>query len=529
MTLNKMVSGDNYDTTTLKDNVNSLIDSVQNTDKATVPIIKTPDDVVNYYVSAGQSLSIGHTDLENPPINSSELEGVYLFNGVPAIAPSTNELITDEDTTSLIPFSQPSRETHIYSMLEGLIKSTGGTWIVAPQGRGGKRLIELNKGTEPYENGVIMHNAANDAAASLGKNIKVPFFTFIQGESDVSGDLDFYESEIKSYYSDMARLHSDLSGQTPPMFTTQIGTSGSISFAAKELEIANKNANIYCAGPNWPIARLHPSSSTDYTHLNSEGYVLLGKMLAKSIEEVVYKNNISYKPMQPININIINDLGIIDFYTPSGSVVIDVETFPQAPSLGIQYRYGNSISLKADGWSLDGNRLTMKFGGDGGESQPLVVGGVISGGNTLKDNSSTDGISVPLINLRTSDSQIEGWEDWCCQFSIEITKEMGAIDPDTDNIWTYGSPTINSTESFGTILGTSSCYFLEGETYQVDYDSAIISSGSAKLWIGDDSHPISEGGGSLIMTRGNTKRLRLQSGNDGFTGKVLNLRVVRLT
>ncbi len=525
MKLTKQYPGD-FDTTTLRNNVNALIDSVQQTDKSMCEPLVTPNDVVYFYVSAGQSLSIGYTDLANPPLNSGKLDGVYLYEGVPAIGPSSNEVITSESTNSLVSFTQPARETHIYAMLSDLIAITGGEWIVAPQGRGGQRLIELNKGTEPFENGVVMHDAAQAAAASLGKNLKVPFFTFIQGESDVVSDLDFYESELKAYYSDMVKLHSDLSGQAPPMFITQIGTSGSVGFASKELEIANKSANIYCAGPNWPIARLHNSSSTDYTHLNPQGYILLGKMLAKAIEEVVFKKNTSYKPMQPNALAIDNDLCVLDFHTPAGDVVIDTDTFPHAPSLGIQFRYGTNVNLKSDEWSLNGNRLTMRFGN---ESQPLVVGGFISGGNTLTDHSSTDGVSVPLINLRTSKSNIDGWEDWCCQFSIEVTKEMGAIDPDTDNIWTYGSPTINELSSFATIMGTSSCYFLDGETYQVDYDSAVINSGSARLWVGDENHTIVESGASLIMTRGASKRLRLQSGNGGFSGKIINLRVVRVS
>lgn len=526
MSLTKMVQGVNYDTTTLRENVNGLIDSARNTDKSTNNADLTPSDIVNYYISAGQSLSIGVTDLSNPPINSGPLSDVYLYNGVPAIAPNSNESITPADTATLVDFTQPSRETHIYSMLETIKGFTGGTWIVAPQGRGGQRLIELNKGTEPYNNGVTMHDSASAAAASLGKSIKVPFFTFIQGESDVVSDLDFYESEMKAYYSDMVGLHSDLSSETPPMFITQIGTSGSISFASRELDISNSNPNIYCAGPNWAISRLYPSSSTDYTHLDPQGYVVMGKMLAQSIKEVVYKKNVDYKPMQPVKVSVANDVASLDFYTPDGEVEIDTTTFPLAPSLGIQYRLGVSIALQADQWSLEGNRLVMKFGI---ESQPLVVGGVISGGNTLTDNSSTDGISVPLINLRTSKSTIEGWEDWCCQFEIPVTKEMGAIDPETDNVWSYGSPTIDTADTFSVVAGTSSCYFLDGETYQVDYDSAVIDSGSVRLWVGDESHTIVPEGASLIMTRGATKRLRLQSAGSGFTGKVVNLRIKKLS
>lgn len=522
----KKVTIDKSTTNELFDTANGLVDAVHRLDKSTTEVQPLPDDIVNYYVSAGQSLSIGYTDLANAPINTAELPNVFLYNGVPAIAPGSNEAINSSDTSSLVPFSQPARETHIYSMLESLMKVTGGTWIVAPQGRGGQRLIELNKGTEPFKNGVVMHDSAASAAASISKTIKVPFFTFIQGESDVASDVNFYEREIKTYYSDMVALHGDLSSEIPPMFISQIGTSGSIGFASKELEIANENSTIYCAGPNWPIARLYPSSSTDYTHLNAEGYVILGKVLGKAVEDVVYKGNVQYKPMQPEKLSVSNNVAALDFHTPRGNVVIDTTTFPQAPSLGIHFRYGTTIALQANDWTLNGNRLTMKFGSD---SQPLVVGGVISGGNTLTDHSSTDGIPVPLINLRTSETTIENWQDWCCQFSIELTKEMGAIDPETDNLWTYGSPTIDNPNSYATVLGTSTCYFLDGDKYQVDYDSAVIDSGSARLWLGDDSHIIVEGGASLVMTRGSTKRLRFQSGNGGFSGKVLNLRIHKIS
>lgn len=523
MSFEQMTPGD-YDTTTLRENVNELMLVAQELDKSKVDAEPVPSNVVNYYVSAGQSLSIGHTDLANSPINTGELAGVYLYNGVPAIAPGSAEAIDSADVASLVPFTQPTRETHIYSMLEYLSSKVGGTWIVAPQGRGGQKLTELNRGTEPYQNGVVMHSGAAAAAASLGKVLKMPFLTFIQGESDVVSDLLSYEQEIKAYYSDMVELHSDLSGQVPPMFTTQIGTSGSIAFAANELDIANRHANIYCAGPNWPIARLHNSSAVDYTHLSPEGYTILGRMLGSAVYSVVEQKNTDYRPMQPDSIKVSNDVASIDFHTPAGEVVIDTTTFPAAPSLGIQYRLGTTIALQADSWSLVGNRLTMQFGN---ESQPLVVGGVISGGNTLVDHSSTDDIAVPLINLRTSKSMIPGWEDWCCQFSVEVTKEMGAIDPETDNIWTYGSPTIDSVDSFATVLGTSSCYFLEGATYRVQYDSCDIDAGSARLWVGDANHTLVAGGADVVLTRGASKRLRVQTGNGGFTGKIHNLRITK--
>eukprot|EP00493_Phyllostaurus_siculus_P025845 UN26190 len=111
-------------------------------------------------------------------------------------------------------------------MLQEIKQFVGGTWIVAPHGRGGRKIIELNKGTEPYENGLVMARAAADAATSLNKTLDLPFFTFIQGESDVGGDAEVYKSELVAYYADMVADYSIVGDSVPSMFITQIGTSG---------------------------------------------------------------------------------------------------------------------------------------------------------------------------------------------------------------------------------------------------------------------------------------------------------------
>ena len=523
MSLEKMTCGVNYTTNLLRDNVNRLIDEVNGFTDASAA-----SQLLNYYPSAGQSLSIGYTALENAPINTGDLSDVYLYNGVPAIAPSSSEAITPADVASVVNFNQPTRETHIYSMLDTLKSSVGGTWLVAPFGRGGESIEDLTKGTEPYLNGEVMRDGAVSAAASLSKTgVSIPFTTWIQGESDVVADLDWYDNELTAYIGYFNSDYSSISdGDSIPVFTTQIGTSGSIDFAANELTFSNKNPLVVCAGPNWPISRLFPSSSTDYTHLNAQGYIHLGNMLAASIEQVIYRNNPYYKPLQPSSAKVTGNSVAIDMHVPSGRLQIDTETFPEAPMLGIKFVYGSNFSRDLGTYRLDGNKITLNYDMEG---QPIVVGSFIEGGNTLTDHSTTDDVSVPLINLKGSESLIKGWDDWCCQFKMEVTKEMGALDPETDNIWTFGTPTINTTESFITIVGTSACYFLDGNTYQVDYDSAEITNGSVRLWIGDESHAIVAGGASLIMTRGSATRLRLQSGNGGFTGRVKNLVIKKLT
>lgn len=503
--------------------VNGLIDTVSG---STDPV--QASELLNYYPSAGQSLSIGYTALENPPINTSDLTDVYLYNGVPAIAPASAEVITASDVSSVVSFNQPSRETHIYAMLETLKEKVGGTWLVAPFGRGGESIEDLTKGTEPYLNGEVMRDGAVAAATSLSKaGVNIPFTTWIQGESDVVNDVDWYNSELTAYINYFNADYSTISGgSTIPVFTTQVGTSGSVKFASNELDFSNENPLVTCAGPNWPISRLFPSSTTDYTHLNAQGYIHLGNMLEASIEQVVYRNNPTYKPLQPESLNVTGSAVALEMHVPSGSLEMDTATFPEAPMLGIKFIYGSNFSSSSGTYRKDGNKLTLNYDIGG---QPIVVGSVIEGGNTLTDNSTTDGISVPLINLKGSESLIKSWEDWCCQFRIEVTKEMGALDPETDNVWTFGTPTVDTTDSFVTIVGTSSCYFLDGATYQVDYDSAEIDAGSARLWVGDDSHTIAVGGASLIMTRGATNRLRLQSGSGGFTGRVKNLRITKLS
>lgn len=511
----------------VKDTVNSVIDEVDGLVNGSFKPVPA-SSLLNYYISSGQSLSIGHTATVNAPINTLALQDAYLFNGVPAIAPGSTASVVPADVASTVAFTQPVRETHAYSLISKLIGSVGGKWLVAPNGRGGESIENLTKGTQPYNNGIIMRDGAVAAASSLSlAGVNVPFATWIQGESDVTNNLSWYNSELSAFIdylnTDFKTLNN---GGAIPVFTTQVGTSGSVLFASNELDYSNKHPLVYCAGPNWPISRLHPNSSVDYTHLNAQGYIHLGSMLEATIKQVVYSGNPSYKPFQPNSLKVLGNSVEIDFHVPSGNVVIDTTTFPEAPMLGIKFLHGATYSSSTGSHKLYGNKLTLSYDTGG---LPLAVGSTIEGGNTLTNHSSTNGVPVPLINIRGSKSNISNWMDWCCQFSIKLTKEMGALDPDTDNVWTFGTPTINTADTFETVAGVSSCYFLTGATYQVTYDSADITSGSVRIWVGDSNHTVVAGGASVVMTRGATTRLRLQSGGSGFSGRIKNLVIKKLS
>lgn len=510
--------------------------SLKGANQEFVKAVKQIDDTkLQYIISKGQSLSIGYTDAGATPINTNPLTSAYLFNGVPAISVADGVSVTGADVASTVVFSQPTRETHAYSMLSGLINDKGGTWLYAPDGRGGKKIIELNKGTQPYFNGQEMINAATARSTDLGKSgVISPFMTWIQGESDVLTETDYYKNEVVAMYNDVLTDYAAVIS-TPdfPMIMTQIGTSGSNKFGQAELELAKENPNFYLAGPNWPIARLHNSSATDYTHLSPEGYVILGNMIKRCVDKTVFGNEPDYQPLVPVGLTVRGKQVRVDFNVTDGELVIDKTTFTEAPGLGIQYVYTNAlaqtVSKSVVGEPvISGNSVIFTF------NDYLMAGGYISAGNTLTDHSQTDDIDVPCINIRNSKPVINTssgleWYDWCCQFYEPVKTTDGAPDPSTDNIWLYGSPRIDTTDAFITILGTSSAYFLDGTTYEVSYDSAVIDSGGVRIWVGDESHTVVTGGATVTLTRGATTRLRLQSLTGGFSGQVFNIKIRRLS
>ncbi|MGI2179412.1 hypothetical protein [Shewanella frigidimarina] len=358
---------------------------------------------LNYYTGSGQSLHVGETDVSNVRINSETLDGVKLFNGVPAIAPGFTQVLTEADVASVIPFVQTSRETHIYSMISRLRSKVGGTWLVANHARGAKKIEELTVGTDPYNNGLTMLAAANAAATSLGLDGCVaPFTTFLHGEANIADDLsrNGYQYEMNAYEASIGKaLFTHFGGNVVPMFTTQIGSSGSINFAGNELDISNVHPSVFCAGPNWPLERMYNSTSSDYTHLNATGYTILGEMLAASIEQVVYRENVGYKPLQPKSVKVSGNTVAIEFHVPKGSLVVDTTTFVEAPLLGIGIYHSSGYSRSVGRWAVSGNTVTLSVDMLG---LPIVAGAYLLGGNTLTDRGSTNGVNVPLINLRGS-------------------------------------------------------------------------------------------------------------------------------
>lgn len=500
-------------------------------------LVQEKSGFLNYCIFLGQSLVVGGTAAVTAPINTAAVEGAYVFNGVPVTGPLDTQAVDADDVASIVPMTQTTKETLTYTLIKGLIDTVGGTWLAGVSGRGGKKLSEINKGTEPYNNGKTMAAAVVARAADIGLVPITKFAVMVHGESDSSAGtlLDFYEADYSANYSDVLDdFTSVIDSNTPPMFMTQIGITGSQAFAARELDIATKHPAFYMCGPNWPIERTHPSLPTDYTHPAPEGYVILGNMIKRAVLEVMYKNQADFKSIRPIGIEVSNRQAKVIFHVPEGNLVIDKETFGAAPGLGIRYKYTNLQGVVATVAVLgnpviSGNTVTFSF------TEPLAAGGYIEAGDTLTDHSGTNDIPVPLINLRGSVPTIDStsgkdWYDWCPQFNYPITVNDGALSAATSNLWYFGSFYITRpSDNYALIAGTDSLYFLDGATYQVDYVSANIISGTCKIWVGDDSHTIAAGGGSLIMTRGAARRLRLQSGATGFVGRVNDIRVKKLT
>ncbi|MCE2572806.1 hypothetical protein [Motilimonas eburnea] len=494
----------------------------------------------NLVLAAGQSLSVGHTNVElNPQINYGPVnkDKVFLFTGVRAIGPYSNQKLSSSDVTSLVPLEEKTRETHAYAMfakLEKLYKLNNldfPKFVYAPHARGGKKIIDLAYGTEPFQNGETMISAAENLTAASGEQFNVPFMTWIHGESNAKTNPEEYKTDLRKLHNSYKQVVSNTSSETktPLLFMDQTGVSYGHDIAIASWEFANDYQEAVLVTPKYHLNRLYYNSNTDRTHLNPKGYILQGEYFAKAIYSTLVQNK-RWKPLQPESIYVNNNEVSITMHVPEGNMVIDTSTLPEAPGYGFRYITVDNREL-IPSVSIDKKTIKLVF------NEKIEVGGRIDAGFTANDRSLTGNQKTPLTNIRDTSSVLSSIDDtplhnWMVQFAFDVTAitpgMANNIDvPHASNIWTFGDLSANNVAPFKLLAGNYEKNNFESALYRVSF-KANVREGVALFSIGDKSYPVQESGEYTFVTNlcePSRERLAVLNSYKNFSGVLHNIQL----
>ncbi|WP_419900642.1 cell envelope integrity protein TolA [Roseomonas sp. USHLN139] len=324
--------------------------------------------VITLIWQAGQSLSIGGMEQEHFAAG----EGFWL-NPSPYTAYSymLNTGLRGakgaiQDTSKIVDFV-PAQDDTDTDLLRGQVAGPsmmarlhyeatrrGGSisdMVWRSHGQGGRKISQLQSGSQPFENGVAELARAIAIASDYGRAVELPAIMWTQGEQE-RADIPYTTKE--AYLASLVQLKDSYNSRCLPLLP-----AGHPSIV---MIIDQLNASSY-AGPGTPaqIAQYEAAKSlpgfylacpkyflgvSDSVHLRAIGYAILGEYQARCWHQVVRLGNTSWKPVMPTSVSRSGTTITLTLNRPyGGNIVFDTTALPQRANYGFEYDGANIVSV----------------------------------------------------------------------------------------------------------------------------------------------------------------------------------------
>ncbi|MDR0413079.1 MAG: T9SS type A sorting domain-containing protein [Dysgonamonadaceae bacterium] len=327
-------------------------------DKCAAGAVEVPDDYIvddpkNYkyqhFIIYGQSLSVGKLSYQALP--ETPLPDNYMLGGQIWIANGNSNLTTLNPLISNFNHNMSNTgENPLTGAVNHIRLACGNTltgadkFIATSVGDGGRSIAQLSKGHELklYDHYLSALQSARTVAHGEGSTITCPAIFWMQGETDYinlpSLSKNAYKAALIQLKNDMqadAISRYDQTANNKPLFFTYqtngswTRTKGGLGVGMAQVEAANENADIVCAGPVYPVTSMPDG------HLDANGYRWYGEMFGK----VYYQTKVlgqKFKPLQPTGVEINGNEITIRFYVPVPPLVLDINTVQKINDYGFE-------------------------------------------------------------------------------------------------------------------------------------------------------------------------------------------------
>jgi hypothetical protein len=318
---------------------------------------------------------------------------------------------------------------------------------------GGEQIEDLDKGSDPYQNLLVMLLKARDLAVNTYglDGVDAPCHFWTQGESDALNEtLSSYQTYLETYHSDLktdvasilqaplatlvsnvetstASLISYIASYTPdaidlPMIVDQMATRDTgigYEVSLAQLEASRDNADIHLSTPKYFLPYI------DTVHLTKEGYALLGEYNARCARRVLAGQ--TWTGLRPTSVTRSGAVITVAFDIPeNGSLTWDTTTLPAgaADDYGFVYEVETGTAPAISSVAIVGDTVEVTLAstpsGVTGETLSYAYDGPGDGGGSgiapgawgnLKSTSQDRSQYYPDRNL----------DHWCVVFKDSVT------------------------------------------------------------------------------------------------------------
>ncbi|GHU67566.1 hypothetical protein FACS189413_02570 [Bacteroidia bacterium] len=315
------------------------------------PDIYIVDDPKGYnyqhFIIYGQSLSVGklsYQAITEPALPNNYMIGeqIWISNGnthLDQLKPLVSNFNHNMSNTGENPLT--GALNHI-RLAYGSSLTDNDKFIATSAGDGGRSIAQLSKGheTKLYDNYVLSLQSAQSIARKEGSFISCPAIFWMQGETDYTNlpslSKNAYKTALIQLKNDMQTDAVSRYDQTdkPLFFTYQTNgswtrTKGGLGVGMAQIEAANENADIICAGPVYPVTSMPDG------HLDANGYRWYGEMLGKAYYQTKVLGQ-KFKPLQPTDVEINGQEITVHFYVPVPPLVLDTKTVQSIDNYGFE-------------------------------------------------------------------------------------------------------------------------------------------------------------------------------------------------
>lgn len=384
----------------------------------------------NHFLFYGQSLSVGAEGL--PVLSTNQPYNNLTFDTSPRMDSEPTELVPLVESHNIpssdgnsnrgeTPCSGAANYVSRSLMLDYNILPDDHKIIATTAGKGGTAISNLDKSSAWYSH-VTDHVAK--AKEFVNGTYKVQVVGWLQGESDsfLTGlNKDQYKSKFIKLCSDMNKDIKAISGQSDDIdvLTYQLSTHArrTPKISTALLESALENDNIHMVTPCYflPFAG-------DTLHLSAVGYKWIGAYFGRAYKQRVFENR---QPdfLRPVSAVSAGSTIIIKFDSPSGDVVLDVETLPKATDYGLKVVDSSGSEVVITSVSTEGSNVIIELSSDKGVEvrygyDYLANGlGIMNGGSGNIRDTTDESITIDGVERKL-------WH-WCPHFILNIQQDKG--------------------------------------------------------------------------------------------------------
>lgn len=411
---------------------------------------------INHIIGYGQSLSLGSVD--TCIITTNQKYNSLMFSK----ELRTYDYTTDDfSTITFVPLTEKVWLNHMnyaespYSgMSEMLIESlmqddkfnpANNTFFFHAAGKGGTSITGLNKGTSTtktydyVERGI---NRAKALATAQTKNYKIPCFTWIHGEQDLTTYMPpaEYVSLLKNLQTDIETLAKTTSGQSEPVPCVLSQTASfnryhvlrndtykdslpnyKISDAVYHLTLEEPSKFIF-ATTMYPFIY-----GPDNVHLTAESSKLVGAYFGYAIKKAVVDGE-TMLPIHPVKYTTSGNELTVKLYVPVKPLVLDTKQVRFIDNYGFNIYRGATeiVILEVALTGEDEIKFTCSQAIQSGDILTYAINGY---GNPLSGGFTTGALKGARGNLRDSrgetvtftiDRTVHKLHNWCPIFRETI-------------------------------------------------------------------------------------------------------------